>query len=75
MENQEKKLEEIVVDEQPKEEVAKKVKASARSMEWVIDNATTTKKCSACEAIMRGWAHREVFNYCPKCGAKATNPQ
>lgn len=74
MENQEKKLEEIVIEEQPKEEPVKKAK-SARSMEWVIDKKTGAKQCSACEAIMRGWAHREVFNYCPKCGAKATNPQ
>ena len=37
---------------------------------WLIDTGKGEKKCSACGAIMHGWAYREKLDYCPKCGAK-----
>lgn len=35
---------------------------------WIKDMAVGTKKCENCGAVMRGWAFREPFNYCPRCG-------
>ena len=41
---------------------------------WIL-NANHTKTCEACGETMFGWAYREKFAYCPKCGAKAEKAQ
>lgn len=42
-----------------------------KQMKWIKNQAEATKQCDACGAFMRGWAYREPFQYCPKCGALA----
>ena len=37
---------------------------------WINDDAVGTKTCDVCDAVMRGWAYRELFNFCPKCGTR-----
>lgn len=43
----------------------------AKGTKWIRNQAEGTKQCDACGAVMRGWAYREPFKYCPKCGALA----
>lgn len=50
--------------------VEKKAKAP-KATKWIIDDSKATKTCESCGAVMRGWAFREDFKYCPICGAKA----
>ena len=38
---------------------------------WIIDEVNATKTCEICGAVMRGWAFREKFNFCPMCGNRA----
>lgn len=44
---------------------------SLRPTHWIINQADGTKQCESCGAVMRGWAYREPFDYCPKCGKRA----
>ena len=37
---------------------------------WIRDTINATKTCEACGSVMRGWAYRETFNFCPKCGKR-----
>lgn len=37
---------------------------------WIDNRAEGIKTCEKCGAAMRGWAYREKFDYCPKCGEK-----
>lgn len=60
-----KRVEKIEVTEE--KEV---VKEAPKTTRWIM-NPNHTKTCEACGAIMFGWAFREPFEYCPKCGAKA----
>ena len=80
----EKKLEEVSTVEEMQEEkpvdVAKTIfdamnKNGANGTKWIRNEAEGTKKCDACGAVMRGWAYREPFQYCPKCGAMADKAQ
>lgn len=66
----EKKLDEVI--EEPIAEVEKPVSKpkKEKTSKWVKNEAVGTKACEACGAVMRGWAFREDFQYCPKCGAK-----
>ena len=41
-----------------------------KSYKWIIDKINFTKTCEACGAVMKGWAYREKFYYCPICGIK-----
>lgn len=69
-------MEKMQVDEQNytakviNEEVKPKVTFKPISSKWVKDEVQATKTCEACGAVMRGWAYREKFLYCPMCGAK-----
>ena len=80
----EKKLEEVSTVEEMQEEkpvdVAKTIfdamnENGAKGTKWIRNEAEGTKKCDACGAVMRGWAYREPFKYCPKCGAMADKAQ
>lgn len=62
-------VEEVKVEETKAEE--KKPTKGAKGTRWIADNALFTKTCEACGATMLGWAYREPFQYCPKCGAMA----
>ena len=56
-------------DEAPVEKTVKAGEPDTGSeMEWICDVSAQTKTCSACKSIMRQWAYREPFKYCPKCG-------
>ena len=37
---------------------------------WEKNEFEATKKCQKCGAVMRGWAYRQEFKYCPMCGEK-----
>lgn len=66
-----KRVEKIEVEKIEVAEEVKEVKKEApKSTRWIM-NPNHTKTCEACGAIMFGWAFREPFEYCPKCGAKA----
>ena len=52
---------------EPKTRKAEKRKTG----EWIIDKEHKT--CSACGAVMLGWAYREPFKFCPKCGSQNLN--
>ena len=56
-----------IVKEAPQEIVQPKEK----TFKWIKDEINGTKTCENCGSTMRGWAYREIFNYCPKCGARA----
>lgn len=43
----------------------------AKGTKWIRNDTEGTKMCDACGAVMRGWAFREPFQFCPKCGAMA----
>jgi len=51
------------------DEKAPKVE-KAEALKWIVDTVQFTKTCAKCGATMRGWAYREKFDYCPKCGTK-----
>lgn len=42
-----------------------------KGTKWIPNKIEGTKMCESCGAVMRGWAYREPFKYCPKCGAMA----
>ena len=42
-----------------------------KGTKWIKNQYDFTKTCESCGAVMRGWAYREPFKYCPKCGAMA----
>ena len=56
----EKNLEEEKIEE----------KAVKESHKWIVDRVAFTKTCDGCGAVMRGWAYRETFKYCPMCGSE-----
>lgn len=64
--NEEQDYVEKPVKEKKVEKVVEPVKIETK---WVV-NPDFTKTCEACGAVMRGWACRENFLYCPMCGAK-----
>ena len=37
---------------------------------WLKDEQKWQKTCEKCGAVMRGWAYRENFKYCPMCGVE-----
>ena len=57
----------IKVKNEPEQEVKQEVEDRPR-YKWIRDELNATKTCEMCGGVMRGWAYREVFNYCPKCG-------
>lgn len=63
------KVEKMEVEKNVEEVAVKEEKATQNGTTWIKN--VDTKVCEACGAIMRGWAFREPFAYCPKCGAKA----
>ena len=66
----ENQIEEVTA--QPIEEVVDtKASKASNVTKWIKDEALATKTCEACGAVMRGWAFREKFAFCPMCGAKA----
>lgn len=69
----EKSLEEVKKEETKEAEPVKTEKKtkSAKGTKWIKDEAIGTKQCESCGAVMRGWAFREPFQFCPKCGAMA----
>ena len=61
----------IVEKEIMKEITPKAEKVNPKGTKWIKNLIDGTKKCESCGAVMRGWAYREPFAYCPKCGAMA----
>ncbi len=62
---------EVEKKQEMNEEIVKNgdgLKKPEQIYKWIRNEALGNKTCEACGAIMRGWAYREVFNYCPKCG-------
>ena len=41
-----------------------------KAYHWVNNVYEFTKTCEKCGAVMRGWAYRQDFPYCPMCGTK-----
>lgn len=71
MPKQRKKRTPKVKAETPVEETGKSnIVVPEKLAHWIMDEASASKKCDACGAVMKGWAYRELFLYCPKCGTR-----
>ena len=64
-------METVQEEAQETNEVVETDVKTLRPTKWIVNEAEGSKKCEACGAVMRGWAYRELFDYCPKCGKKA----
>ena len=77
---EEKPVEEVteeVVTEEPEEpevpEATVEENAKQNDMveyKWIVDGET--KVCEYCGSVLRGWAARQSFIYCPICGTHMT---
>ena len=65
-----RKIEKMELSPEPAQEKQEKQEPKKVKTKWIVIEDTATKKCSACNGELRGWAYHQKFKFCPFCGAQ-----